>query len=40
MAALVDELIDVPHADTQRIQEVHGMVLHVLAQIVDEAARS
>jgi D-sedoheptulose 7-phosphate isomerase len=40
LAGLVDELIDVPHPDTQRIQEVHGMVLHVLAQVVDEAARS
>jgi D-sedoheptulose 7-phosphate isomerase len=40
LAGLVDELVDVPHADTQRIQEVHGMVLHVLAQVVDEAARA
>jgi D-sedoheptulose 7-phosphate isomerase len=40
LVGVVDELIDVPHADTQRIQEVHGMVLHVLAQIIDEAARS
>jgi D-sedoheptulose 7-phosphate isomerase len=38
LAAAVDELIDVPHRDTQRIQEVHSMVLHVLAQIVEEAA--
>ena len=38
LAGLVDELVDVPHADTQRIQEVHSMVLHVLAQIVEEAA--
>jgi D-sedoheptulose 7-phosphate isomerase len=38
LAAAVDELVDVPHRDTQRIQEVHGMVLHVLAQIVEEAA--
>jgi D-sedoheptulose 7-phosphate isomerase len=38
LAAAVDSLIDVPHRDTQRIQEVHGMVIHVLAQIVEEAA--
>ncbi len=30
VATLVDDLVDVPHTDTQRIQEVHGMVLHVL----------
>ncbi len=38
LKGLVDELVDVPHADTQRIQEVHVMVLHVLAQVVEEAA--
>ncbi len=38
LASAVDSLIDVPHRDTQRIQEVHTMVLHVLAQIVEEAA--
>jgi D-sedoheptulose 7-phosphate isomerase len=38
LASLVDDLVDVPHADTQRIQEVHTMVLHVLAQAVEEAA--
>ena len=38
LAASVDTLIDVPHRDTQRIQEVHAMVIHVLAQIVEEAA--
>jgi D-sedoheptulose 7-phosphate isomerase len=38
LAALVDDLVDVPHADTQRVQEVHTMVLHVLAQAVEEAA--
>jgi D-sedoheptulose 7-phosphate isomerase len=39
-AALVDHLIDVPHRDTARIQEVHGMVIHVLCQVVeDELAR-
>ncbi len=34
---LVDYMIDVPHADTQRIQEVHAMVVHVLCQAVEEA---
>jgi D-sedoheptulose 7-phosphate isomerase len=38
LVPLVDDLVDVPHADTQRIQEVHIMVLHVLAQAVEEAA--
>lgn len=38
VAGLVDHLIDVPHPDTQRIQEVHSMVLHVLCEIVEEAA--
>ena len=33
----VDYLIDVPHADTQRIQEVHAMVVHVVCQVVEEA---
>jgi hypothetical protein len=28
----------VPHPDTQRVQEVHAMVLHLLCEIVDEAA--
>jgi len=37
LAGAVDYLIDVPHADTARIQEVHGMVVHVLCQIVEEA---
>jgi D-sedoheptulose 7-phosphate isomerase len=38
LAGLVDHLIDVPHPDTQRIQEVHSMVLHVLCEVVEEAA--
>ncbi len=40
VAPLVDDLLDVKHADTQRIQEVHTMALHVLAQVVEEAARA
>jgi D-sedoheptulose 7-phosphate isomerase len=38
LPGLVDHLIDVPHPDTQRIQEVHSMVLHVLCQVVEEEA--
>ena len=38
IAGLVHHLIAVPHPDTQRVQEVHSMVLHVLAQVVEEAA--
>jgi D-sedoheptulose 7-phosphate isomerase len=38
VAGLVDHLIDVPHSDTQRVQEVHAMVLHVLCSVVEEAA--
>ena len=38
VAGLVDHLIDVPHRDTPRIQEVHAMVLHLLCEIVEEAA--
>jgi D-sedoheptulose 7-phosphate isomerase len=37
LAGLVHHLIDVPHTDTQRIQEVHGVVVHVLCEIVEEA---
>jgi D-sedoheptulose 7-phosphate isomerase len=32
----VDHLIDVPHRSTPRIQEVHGMVVHLLCQMVEE----
>jgi D-sedoheptulose 7-phosphate isomerase len=37
LGGLVHHLIDVPHADTQRIQEVHGMVVHVLCEIVEDS---
>jgi len=37
LRGLVEHLIDVPNEDTQRIQEVHGMVVHVLCEIVEEA---
>jgi len=38
LGGLVHHLVDVPHPDTQRIQEVHAMVLHILCQVVEEAA--
>jgi len=37
LAGQVDHLIDVPSRDTPRIQEVHGMVVHFLCQVVEEA---
>jgi D-sedoheptulose 7-phosphate isomerase len=37
VAALVDHLIDVPHPETARIQEVHAMVVHVLCQVIEDA---
>ncbi len=37
LAGLVRHLVDVPHTDTARIQEVHVMVVHVLCQIVEES---
>jgi D-sedoheptulose 7-phosphate isomerase len=37
VAGLVDHLIDVPHRETPRIQEVHGMVVHLVCQMVEEA---
>jgi D-sedoheptulose 7-phosphate isomerase len=37
MGELCDYLIDVPHQETARIQEVHGMVVHVLCQIVEDS---
>jgi D-sedoheptulose 7-phosphate isomerase len=36
VARLVDHLIDVPHSETPRIQEVHGMVVHLLCQAIEE----
>ncbi len=36
LRGLVDHLIDVPHQETARIQEVHGMVIHLLCQIIEE----
>jgi len=37
LAGQVDYLIDVPSLATPRIQEVHGLVIHVLCAIVEEA---
>lgn len=37
LVGLVHHLVDVPHTDTARIQEVHAMVVHVLCQIVEES---
>jgi len=37
LVGLADHLIDVSCDDTARIQEVHGMVVHLLCQIVEEA---
>jgi D-sedoheptulose 7-phosphate isomerase len=37
LAGHVDYLIDVPTSSTPRIQEVHGMVVHLLCQVVEEA---
>ncbi len=36
VAMLVDHLIDVADADTPRIQEVHGMVVHLLCELIEE----
>jgi D-sedoheptulose 7-phosphate isomerase len=37
MADLCDFLIDVPHQETARIQEVHAMVIHILCELIEEA---
>jgi len=37
VAGLVHHLFAVPHTDTARIQEAHGLAVHVLCQIVEEA---
>jgi D-sedoheptulose 7-phosphate isomerase len=38
VASVVDELIAVPHSDTARVQEVHGMVVHLLCEIIESEA--
>jgi len=40
LGPLVDFLIDVPHRETPRIQEVHGMVVHILCALIEEEAAS
>jgi D-sedoheptulose 7-phosphate isomerase len=37
LVSVADILIDVAHADTARIQEVHGMVIHILCELVEES---
>jgi D-sedoheptulose 7-phosphate isomerase len=37
VAPLVDLLIDVPHTSTARIQEVHGIVIHILCELAEES---
>lgn len=36
LAARVDHLLTVPSADTPRVQEVHGLVVHLLCELVEE----
>lgn len=36
LASLVDYLLDVPHKAAARVQEVHGMIGHILCELVDE----
>jgi len=32
----VDHLLAVPSGDTPRVQEVHGLVVHLLCELVEE----
>ena len=34
---LADFLIEVPHRDTARVQEVHGMVVHIVCELIEES---
>ncbi len=36
LGGLVHYLVDVPHHETPRIQEVHTMVVHILCQLVED----
>jgi D-sedoheptulose 7-phosphate isomerase len=40
MAALADHLLDVPSKTTPRIQEVHLIILHLLAELLEERLSS
>jgi D-sedoheptulose 7-phosphate isomerase len=37
LGPLSDFLINVPHEDTARIQEVHGIVVHILCELIEES---
>jgi D-sedoheptulose 7-phosphate isomerase len=37
LAGRVDYLLDVPHPSTPRIQEVHGLVVHLVCEVVEDA---
>lgn len=37
MKGLCDFLINIPSEDTPRIQETHGLVLHILADLIEDA---
>ena len=39
MRDFVDLLINVPSSDTPRIQEAHILILHIIAELVEEALR-
>ena len=35
LTGLVHHLLDVPHTDTARIQEVHLLIIHCLCDLID-----
>lgn len=37
LASAVDVCLTVPHRETARVQEVHGMLIHFLCQMVEDA---
>jgi D-sedoheptulose 7-phosphate isomerase len=37
LARVVDLCLTVPHRETARIQEVHGLLIHVFCEMIDEA---
>ena len=37
LGGLVDKVISVPSDETPRIQEAHGVIIHILCHIVEEA---
>jgi len=36
LASAVDLCLTVPHPDTARIQEVHGMLVHFFCQMIED----